>query len=138
MKIVYSYYVLDILHKGHLIYMRRAKDLVGKDGVSVVGILTDEAVMETKPKPILSLEDRMEIARAIKYIDLVIPQKTYSPIDNLYEIKPDIALESESHSLELTSAVEEAMNEIGGEVFVMPYYKEQSSTQIKKKIKNGN
>ena len=46
MIIVYSYYVLDIVHKGHLLYMKNAKAIAGKDGKSIVGILTDEAVME--------------------------------------------------------------------------------------------
>ncbi len=48
MKLVYSYYVLDIVHKGHLLMMKNAKSIAGKDGKLIVGILTDEAVMEKK------------------------------------------------------------------------------------------
>ena len=51
MKIVYSYYVLDIVHKGHLVMMENAKALAGEDGRLIVGILTDAAVMEKKRKP---------------------------------------------------------------------------------------
>ena len=40
--IVYSYYVLDIVHKGHLLYMQTAKSIAGKNGLSIVDILTDE------------------------------------------------------------------------------------------------
>ena len=67
MKLVYSYYVLDIVHKGHLLMMKNSKAIAGEDGKLIVGILTDEAVMEKKPKPILSFEDRVNLASAIKY-----------------------------------------------------------------------
>lgn len=79
MKLVYSYYVLDIVHKGHLLMMKNAKSIAGKDGKLIVGILTDEAVMELKKKPILSFEERVELANAIEYVDLVVAQETYSP-----------------------------------------------------------
>ena len=48
MKLVYSYYVLDIIHKGHLLMMKNAKAIAGEDGTLTLGILTDEAVMEKK------------------------------------------------------------------------------------------
>ncbi len=90
MKLVYSYYVLDIVHKGHLLMMKNAKAIAGEDGKSIVGILTDEAVMEKKQKPTLSFEDRIELASAIKYVDLAVAQETYSPLPNVKKIKPDI------------------------------------------------
>jgi len=40
MKLVYSYYVLDIVHKGHLLMMKNAKAMAGKDGKLIVGILS--------------------------------------------------------------------------------------------------
>jgi glycerol-3-phosphate cytidylyltransferase-like family protein len=40
MKLVYSYYVLDIVHKGHLKMMENAKAMAGEDGKLIVGILT--------------------------------------------------------------------------------------------------
>jgi glycerol-3-phosphate cytidylyltransferase-like family protein len=40
--------VLDIVHKGHLEMMKNSKAIAGDDGKLVVGILTDEAVMEKK------------------------------------------------------------------------------------------
>ena len=68
MKIVYSYYVLDIVHMGHILMMKNAKEMAGKDGILVVGILTDEAVMEKKPKPVVPFDDRINLAQAIKYV----------------------------------------------------------------------
>lgn len=134
MKTVYSYYVLDIIHKGHILMMKNAKAIAGKDGKLIIGILTDEAVLEKKSQPTLSFNERMLIAEAIKYADLVVPQTTYSPLDNVKSIKPDVLMESTSHDANDIKEVEEVMEQLGGEVITLPYYPEISSTKIKKKI----
>ena len=137
MKIVYSYYVLDIVHRGHLKMMENAKAIAGKDGKLIVGILTDEAVMEKKAKPILSFDERFDLANAIKYVDLVVAQETYSPLPNVKKIKPDILMESSSHDDESIEEARKVMESIKGKVIVIPYYPSQSSTDIKNNIKNN-
>ncbi len=136
MILVYSYYVLDIVHKGHLLMMKNSKAIAGEDGKLVVGILTDEAVMEKKSKPILPFEDRMNLASAIRYVDVVVAQETYSPLPNIMRIKPDILMESASHSEEEIEEAREYMESINGRVIVIPYYPAESSTHIKNEIKN--
>ncbi len=138
MKIAYSYYVLDIIHKGHLEMLKNSKAIVGKDGKLIVGILTDEAVMERKPRPVLSFSERVELARAIKYVDLVVEQKQYSPLETIKQIKPDILMESTSHDQNNIEKAEEFMQSIGGRVIVIPYYSFTSSTKIKSIIKGKN
>ncbi|MCK4688874.1 MAG: adenylyltransferase/cytidyltransferase family protein [Candidatus Marinimicrobia bacterium] len=142
MKIVYSYYVLDLVHRGHLKMMENAKAIAGKDGKLIVGILTDEAVMEKKPKPIVSFDERFDLANALKYVDLVVAQDTYSPLPNVKKIKPDILMESTSHTDEAIEEAREVMESIGGKVIVIPYYPPQSSSDIKNSIieasKNNN
>ena len=137
MKIIYTYLVMDLLHEGHLLYLKNAKSLADIDGKLIVGILTNEAVMEKKSKPILSFSERIRVAEAIKYIDVVVAQETYSPLENVVSIKPDILVESTSHDFE---DVEEIANElkalnINTRIIQLPYYPSQSSTDIKKKIK---
>ena len=136
MKIVYSYYVLDIVHKGHLHMMKNSKAMAGENGKLIVGILTDEAVMEKKPKPILSFEERMDLASSIKYVDAVVAQSSYSPLDNVKAIHPDILMESSSHTPEAIEEAREVMADIGGRVIVIPYFPPQSSTGIKERVKN--
>lgn len=137
MKIVYSYYVLDIVHSGHILMMKNAKALAGKDGKSIVGILTDKAVMEKKLRPTLSLRERMAIAESIKYVDMVVAQETYSPLSNVKNIKPDILMESVSHKKEDIEKVKKTLSKWGAKVIVMPYYPLESSTKIKKRIKKN-
>jgi len=136
MRLVYSYYVLDIVHQGHLLMMKNSKAIAGEDGKLIVGILTDEAVMEKKSKPILPFEDRMNLASAIRHVDVVVAQETYSPLPNIMRIKPDILMESASHSEEEIEEAREYMESINGRVIVIPYYPAESSTHIKNEIKN--
>jgi phosphoenolpyruvate phosphomutase len=135
MRIVYSYYVLDIVHKGHLLMMKNAKAIAGDDGKLIVGILTDEAVMEKKERPTLPFEERIELAGAIKYVDIAVAQETYSPLPNVMRIKPDILMESASHDEAAIEKAREVMESINGKVVVLPYFPSQSSTDIKDKIK---
>jgi len=134
-RIVYSYYVLDLVHQGHLLQMQNAKATAGKDGISVVGILTDKAVMEKKKRPILRLDERILLAQAIKYNDFVVAQETYSPLPNVKNICPDILMESISHKKEDIAEAKRVMSKIGGKVVTTPYYPMVSSSEIKKKIR---
>ena len=135
--IVYSYYCLDIIHSGHVLMMKNAKALAGKNGQLIVGILTDEAVMEKKDKPSLPFSERMRVAEAIKYVDAVVPQTTYSPLPNCESIKPDILAESASHSKEAIMEAIATLNKWGGRVVTFPYYPFQSSTEIKNNIRKN-
>jgi len=135
MRIVYSYYVLDIVHEGHLLMMRNAKRIAGENGILIVGILTDEATMEKKPRPVMSFSQRMTLAESIKYADIVVAQETYSPLPNVEKIRPDVLMESASHTDEAIEAARTLMSRLGGRVVVLPYYPMQSSTEIKNKVK---
>jgi cytidyltransferase-like protein len=139
MKIVYSYYVLDLIHKGHLLMMKNSKAIAGKDGKLIVGILTDAAVLEKKSTaPVLSLDERIDIAQSIKYVDIAVPQETYSPIPNVKKIKPDFLMESASHSEKDIAEARKVVESYGGRLIVMPYYPLQCSSNIKKKIKENH
>ena len=135
MNIVYSYFVLDIVHRGHLLFLKNSKAVAGPEGRLIVGIVSDEAVLAKKGKaPILSFTERLELANSIKYVDLVVCQKNYTPYENVKSISPNILMESESHDEVQITKGRELMKELGGRVLVMPYFHEQSSTLIKSKI----
>jgi len=133
-KIVYAYVVADLLHVGHILHLQNAKSLGGPDCRVVVGVLTDEATMEKKPKPTLSFGERMRLVQSLKSVDIAVAQESYSPIPNIKRIKPDILLESTSHSEEDLKETMQVANSIGCQVIVMPYYPEQSSTKIKESV----
>lgn len=137
MNTVYSYFVLDIVHRGHLLMMKNSKAIAGPDGRLIVGIVSDEAVLEKKGKaPILTFSERIELAQSIKYVDVVVGQTNYTPYQNVEILTPSILMESESHSAEQINESKKIMKKIGGQVIVMPYFTEQSSTLIKSRIAN--
>jgi len=132
MKIVYAYVCGDILHEGHLLQLENAKALGDK---LIVGILTDEAVMEKKKAPIISFAQRLRLVQAIGCVDVVVPQHDYSPITNVKSLGVDILMESASH---LGNDYLKDLKDLDVRVIMTPYYPGQSSTDIKEKIKNGN
>ena len=135
MNIVYSYFVLDIVHRGHLMMLKNAKAIAGPDGRLIVGIVSDEAVLAKKGKaPILDFSERLELANAIEFVDLVVGQQDYTPFENVRNIVPNILMESESHDNAQIEEGRKLMDELGGRVIVLPYFQGQSSTSIKTKI----
>ncbi len=130
MKIIYTYVVADVQHTGHLLYLQNAKALGDK---LIVGVLTDKAVMEKKKKPILSFQERLRMIQAMRCVDCAVAQDNYSPLHNVQVIQPDILIESESHIG--NKYLKDIEGSFKGQIIFMPYYPEQSSTEIKQKIK---
>jgi glycerol-3-phosphate cytidylyltransferase len=119
--------------------LKNSKAIAGPEGRLIVGIVSDEAVEKQKgSSPLLSFRERLELAQSIRYVDLVVQQREYSPLVNVEKIKPDILMESESHSDAQLSASRKLMKSIGGQTIVMPYYSGQSSTKIKNKVIKGS
>ena len=128
-RIGYAYMVADIFHIGHLRHLQNAKKHCD---YLIVGCLTDSAVIEKKPKPVMTFEERLEILDSIKLIDEVVAQFTYSPLDNVKRIKPDVLMESDSHD---EMPANKFVESYGGIVIVTHYWKGQSSTAIKQRVK---
>ena len=120
----YAYVVADILHAGHIRHLKNCKALCDK---LIVGVLTDEATMEKKPRPTLNFEERVAVIVELRCVDAVVPQHEYIPLVNLQEMKPDILFECQQH------AVKEYDIE-GLRIMAMPYYPGISSTEIKGRI----
>jgi bifunctional ADP-heptose synthase (sugar kinase/adenylyltransferase) len=115
--------------------MKNSKAIAGESGRLIVGIVSDEAVIEQKGRaPILSFTERLELAQAIKYVDVVVEQTEYSPLTNIKMLKPTVLMESESHDPIQIKENEEVMRSFGGRLITMPYFKGQSSTMIKHAI----
>jgi len=131
MKIVYAYVCGDILHTGHLLQLKNAKALGDK---LIVGVLTDEAVMEKKKKPTIPFRERLRLVQSIKYVDCVVAQDEYSPLKNVMGIKPDILVESLDHKKQPANKFVESY---GGRVVALPYYPGVSSSDIKKEVRRS-
>ena len=126
MNIVYSYFVLDIVHRWHILMLKNSKAIAGPDGRLIVGIVSDEAVLEKKGKaPVLDFSERLEIANSIQYVDAVVGQREYTPYENVENIVPNILMESDSHEEAQINEGRRLMERLGGRLIVMPYLHSQ-------------
>lgn len=74
MKKVITYGTFDLLHKGHVNILRRAREL--GDHLTVV-LSSDEFNAIKGKKAYTSYQDRKDILDAIRYVDAVIPEFTW-------------------------------------------------------------
>ena len=132
MKIVYAYVCADIIHEGHLLHLENSKALGDK---LVVGVLTDEAVMEKKARPTIAFKERIRMIKSLGCVDCAVPQNEYAPINNVKAIQPDILMESMSHIG--NPYLKQLRKVFKGRIVMMPYYHEESSTDIKKRVRES-
>ena len=75
MKKVITYGTFDLLHAGHIILLRRAKEL---GDYLIVVVSTDEFNWnEKRKKCYFSYEERKKLVEAVRYVDLVIPENNW-------------------------------------------------------------
>ena len=71
MKKILTYGTFDVLHRGHINLLRRAKE---RGDYLIVGISTDEFNAIKGKKSYYDYETRKEMLEAIRYVDEVIPE----------------------------------------------------------------
>lgn len=88
MKKVITYGTFDLLHYGHVNLLERAKSL---GDYLIVVLSTDEFNLNEKNKVCyFSYEERKRLLEAIRYVDLVIPENSWSQkIEDIKEFKVD-------------------------------------------------
>lgn len=127
---VYIAGVWDTFHIGHLNILQRAKAL---GDFLVVGVLTDEATERYKPRTIIRQKDRLEIVKAIKYVDMAFFQKDTDPTKNgeLQYFNPDILIHADDWDY---VPGQDWMLEKQKTVMLLPYTPNISSTLIRERI----
>jgi len=68
--LIYVDVVCDLFHPGHVGFLRQARAL--GDGL-IVGVCGDADVATYKPRPVMSMDERMAVLAACRYVDRVIP-----------------------------------------------------------------
>ncbi|MGM0507804.1 MAG: D-glycero-beta-D-manno-heptose 1-phosphate adenylyltransferase [Fusobacteriota bacterium] len=134
-KIVFTNGCFDILHVGHLRYLKQAKQL---GDILVVGLNSDDSVKNLKGKnrPYVSQENRAEMLLGLKPVNYVIIFNEKTPIKLLDQVKPDVHVKGgdyKKEELPETKVVEKN----GGTVKIVSLYEGNSSTNLIKKIQKG-
>ena len=87
--VVFTNGCFDILHAGHVRYLKKAKAL---GHILVVGLNSDSSIKKIKgeTRPIVKQKDRAEVLSALTSVDYVIIFNDPTPIKLIEAIKPDV------------------------------------------------
>ncbi len=135
-KIVFTNGCFDILHVGHVRYLKEAKAL---GDILILGLNSDYSVKSLKGsnRPINNESDRAEVLIALKAIDYVVifDEKTAENI--VGEVKPDIYAKGGDYSID-TLPEAKIVAEHGGKTVLLQLVDGKSSTNIINKCKENN
>ncbi|WP_283112221.1 glycerol-3-phosphate cytidylyltransferase [Lactobacillus gallinarum] len=129
MKRVITYGTFDLLHYGHINLLRRAKQY---GDYLIVALSTDEFNKEKGKKSYFSYEKRKMLVEAIRYVDLVIPEKNWNQkITDIKEYHIDTFVIGDDWKGKFDYLKDEGIN-----VVYLPRTPEISTSQIKSDLYN--
>lgn len=118
----------DLLHVGHVRYLRAAKQLGGR---LIVAINSDESVRALKGegRPLMPAEERAEILSALTDVDAVVIFSEHDVRALIREIRPDVHAKGTDYTAD-TVPERDAVAECGGRVEIVGDPKNHSATEI--------
>lgn len=131
--VVYTVGTFDLLHVGHLALLEHCKTL---GSLVAVGVASDSVVNSYKPNiPIIPLEQRMEMLKALRCVDIVRPYYELEYVSICRELDPDIFVIGEDwgnkqHNID----IEDYLKSRGKQIIQVSYNPKTSSTKIKKDV----
>ncbi|HFG1578244.1 TPA: bifunctional D-glycero-beta-D-manno-heptose-7-phosphate kinase/D-glycero-beta-D-manno-heptose 1-phosphate adenylyltransferase HldE [Vibrio cholerae] len=131
-KIVMTNGCFDILHLGHISYLKQAKALGDK---LVVAVNDDKSVQKLKgtSRPINILEYRMKVLAALSYVDWVVAFSEDTPLTLIEEFEPDVLVKGGDYDIENIVGAEFVLAN-GGEVRALDFQNGFSTTSVIEKI----
>lgn len=128
-KLVFTNGCFDLLHAGHVRYLREAKKL---GDILVVGLNSDRSVSEIKPeRPITPEDQRAEVVSSLEMVDYVTFFDEATPYEIIRRIMPDVLVKGGDWRPE-----DIVGSDIAAETRSLPYYEGLSTTEIIRKIRN--
>jgi len=122
----------DILHRGHVEYLEKAKS---RADVLIIGLNSDNSVRRLKGegRPYISQDDRAYILSRLEAVDIVCIFDQDTPVELLQRVKPDYLLKGADYTPEQIVG-RDFVESYGGKVLTVPLVKGKSSSSIIGKI----
>jgi D-glycero-beta-D-manno-heptose 1-phosphate adenylyltransferase len=134
-KIAFTNGCFDILHIGHVRYLREAKKTAD---ILVLALNSDSSVRAIKgdKRPLIFQEERAEILAALESIDFITIFEELTPLALIIYLKPDVLIKGgDWHENEVVGG--EEIKKWGGTVAIIPEITGKSTTNIVEKIKKA-
>lgn len=134
-RIVFTNGCFDVLHRGHVAYLRQARAL---GDVLVVALNDDDSVARLKgpERPVNPLEDRAGVVGAIDCVDLVTSFSQDTPAELIEAVRPDVYTKGGDYTPQMLPETP-IVERLGGEVRVLDYLSDHSTTAIVGRIRAG-
>jgi glycerol-3-phosphate cytidylyltransferase len=133
MVIGYTSGVYDLFHIGHLNLIRNAKGMCDK---LIVGVTADDLVSYKNKKVVIPHNERIEIVRAIEYVDSVVQQENMDKFEMWRKLKFDVMFVGDDwFDTQKWEEIEEKFKEVGVRIVYFPYTKGTSSTLLNDTLK---
>ncbi len=132
-KIIFGNGCFDLLHVGHIRYLKAAKAL---GDILVVAVNDDESLVSLgkRQSVITPLEERIEILAALESVDYIIAFKEPTVETLLKELKPHVHAKGTDYTVE-TVPEREIVRAYGGEIAIVGDEKSHSTRDIIKQVR---
>jgi D-beta-D-heptose 7-phosphate kinase/D-beta-D-heptose 1-phosphate adenosyltransferase len=123
--------VFDILHVGHLRYLRQAKALAD---VLVVGVNTDASVRTLKPgRPINPEAERAELLAALRPVDYVVLFAEATADALIAALRPDVYAKGGDYTPATLPEAATAIS-VGAQVRILPLVADRSTSRLLERL----
>ena len=132
-KVVFTNGCFDVLHFGHVHYLREAKKL---GDILVVGLNSDDSVRRLKgpARPVNGEKERAFVLAALSFVDYVTLFEEDTPENLIKTVRPDILVKGGDYALDQIVGADFVMQN-GGIVTTIPFVEGYSSTHIIEQLK---
>jgi len=136
-RIVWTNGCFNLLHEGHVDYLKKASKL---GDILIVGLNSDQSVKQLKgeAKLIRPQLARAEIISALECVDYVTIFDDSNVTSLLYYFKPDVFVKGGDYTIDTLNQDErKAVDSYGGKIEIIPIEKSISTTEILSKIRTA-
>ena len=134
--LVFTNGVFDILHRGHVTYLARARSL---GAALLVALNTDASVKRLGKggdRPVNTLEDRLAVMAALEFVDAVTWFDEDTPLALIQACRPEILVKGGDWPPERIVGAQDVLAR-GGRVESIPFEHERSTSALLKRIRDG-
>lgn len=123
----------DLFHIGHLNILKRASEHCDR---LIAGVVSDEMLLRTKGRlPVIPLAERLEIVRAVRYVDAVHAEVVPDKLETWRDVRFDVLFKGDDwRGTPKGEKLERDFAAVGVEVRYFPYTMHTSSTLLRKAL----